>query len=188
MSKEEWIKGWTTGKFESANKQVIRFIADFLYRSEDMYDVFASGYCYYFALMLKAAFNRGEICWHRGYGHIVWVDDDNTAYDIGGVFYDYNEGDLLPVEDSLADMIVDFKHTGEEYRVPDTKFHDWITHYKMTDVYAVSDIYKNMPKQLINDNHTVYENVWGWWICHKKELSEYYAERKHEMNVKETKV
>ena len=78
MKKEDWIKAYTTGRFENANKQVIRFIADFVYSNEQIsngvYELFVSGYCYYFAVMLKTAFNRGDICWHRNHGHIVWRD------------------------------------------------------------------------------------------------------------------
>ena len=59
--------------------------------------------------MLKEAFGRGEVCWHKGFSHIVWVDDDNTAYDIGGVFYDYGEGDLVPITE-LGDDVINFKH------------------------------------------------------------------------------
>lgn len=108
MNKTKWIESNTNGIFKDANKDVIQFIANVLYDNTDpdkIYDFFANGNCYYFALMLKYAFNRGTICWHRNHGHIVWVDDDNIAYDIGGVFYDYNEKDLLPVEDIIRRFI-----------------------------------------------------------------------------------
>lgn len=116
MKKEEWITAWTTGKWESANKDVITFIANILYHSENgkdnsevIYGLFGCGYCYYFALMLQNAFNRGSIMWHTNHGHIVWLDVDGAAYDIGGVFYDYNEGDLSSISD-LGDDIENFKH------------------------------------------------------------------------------
>lgn len=112
MKKEEWIKAWTSGKWESSNKDVIKFIADILYHNpnsdnEDIYNLFACGYCYYFAVMLKDAFKRGEILWHKGFGHIVWKDIDDIAYDIGGIFYDYGEGDLVSL-DELGEDISDF--------------------------------------------------------------------------------
>lgn len=188
MKREEWIKTHTTGKFENADKQVIEFIANFIYANEQIsdgvYDLFASGYCYYFAVMLKEAFNRGDICWHRNHGHIVWRDNDGIAYDIGGVFYDYEEDDLLPVRDSLRTMIYDFKHNGESFRAYDPKFRDWAKHYKMTDTYAVSDIYRNMPREEIDDDFTVEYNAMEYWIRNKQELSEYYAKKKHEANIK----
>ena len=89
MNKNEWIKGFTTGRYYDTDKDVIAFIANFRYANgsdcETIYDLFASGYCYYFAKMLQNAFNRGEICWHRNHSHIVWVDSTGIAYDIGGV-------------------------------------------------------------------------------------------------------
>lgn len=49
-----------------ADEEVLRFIDDFSVKQgygeaeEVLYQQFANGYCYYFACMLKAAFNRGE--------------------------------------------------------------------------------------------------------------------------------
>lgn len=188
MSKEEWIKEWTSWRYAKVNEDVITFIANFLYAdergTETVYNLFASGYCYYFAKFLQDAFNRGEICWHRNYSHIVWRDDDGVAYDIGGVFYDYNEGDLLPVEQSLGDMIVEFMHTGEKFDCGDRQFHDWAEFYLMTDYYAVSDIYCRMPRNNVNDDLTVWENVFLYWMANERELSDYYAGR----NTKKNKV
>lgn len=51
------------------DKTVIQFITDAITsvdrkNSDDvLYDFFHAGYCYYFALMLKEAFGRGQICW-----------------------------------------------------------------------------------------------------------------------------
>ena len=104
--------------------------------------------------ILKTAFNRGKICWHRNYGHIVWMDDDGLAYDIYGPFYDYNEGDLLPIEDSLGDLIVDFMHNGKEYKCGSTVMKDWIdSHYFKSDAEAIA-IYQKIPKEEINDNNS----------------------------------
>ena len=67
--------------------QVIEFIEQFKDYSEvpfSMERLFRNGYCYYFAALLKEAFNRGQICWCAPYSHIVWLDDDGIAYDIEG--------------------------------------------------------------------------------------------------------
>ena len=112
------------------------------------------------------------------------MDDDGIAYDIGGVFYDYEDGDLLPVETSLGSMIVDFKHTGRTWRSGSKQFHDWAEHYGMTDIYAVSDIYRHMPKEEIDDRWFVETNVIQYWMIHERELSEYYANKKHERNIR----
>lgn len=47
---------------------------------------FRHGLCCAFAMMLKHAFGRGQLGLVHGDCHIVWVDDDNISYDIGGVF------------------------------------------------------------------------------------------------------
>ena len=48
---------------------------------------FRSGYCWHFAHLLKATFDRGEVCWCAPFGHMVWVDIDGTPYDIEGVYH-----------------------------------------------------------------------------------------------------
>lgn len=73
------------------DKTVIQFITDAITsvdrkNSDDvLYDFFHAGYCYYFALMLKEAFGRGQICWCAPYGHICWQDENGVGYDIGGI-------------------------------------------------------------------------------------------------------
>lgn len=70
---------------EAADKDVISFIEGFLGDHEIIWQTFTAGYCYYFAVMLKDAFQRGEIRWCAPYGHICWVDDNGVPYDISGV-------------------------------------------------------------------------------------------------------
>lgn len=80
--------------------------------------VFRNGYCYYFAIMLKDAFNRGEVCMTYDHEHVIWIDDDNVAYDINGMFGwypdtankdNYWNGLLIPVE-KIPNYIESFKH------------------------------------------------------------------------------
>ena len=97
-----------------SDEEVLRFIYDFSVKQgygeaeEVLYQQFASGYCYYFACMLKAAFNRGEICWAAPFGHIVWVDENGIPYDISGV-NESETDDYIP-EYMMGDTILDFKH------------------------------------------------------------------------------
>ena len=135
--------------------------------------------------MLKTAFNRGDICWHRNRAHIVWRDDNGVAYDISGVFYDYEEGDLLSVENSLGNLLVDFKHTGEKYTTGYESFVFWCKHYKVSEVYAITNIYRQMPKEIINDELSVTENALTYWSRHSRELGYEYARRNHERVRKE---
>lgn len=98
MTKREWLQSWIN---KGGNADVLEFIADIIYHGPDasdaVYSLFAAGYCYYFACMLKIAFKRGYICHAYPYDHIVWVDEDDIAYDIGGIRQEYEE--LIPIDD-----------------------------------------------------------------------------------------
>ena len=98
---------------------VLNFIENFLshnnsYEADEILkDQFNAGYCYYFAVILKTAFNRGEICWCAPYGHICWVDDDGTPYDIYGLCT--SEADhFIPVS-YLGDCLNDFLHINKPH-------------------------------------------------------------------------
>lgn len=100
---------------EKTDEKVLTFIGNITgyhypnsQKQDSIYELFASGYCYYFALMLKDAFQRGEVCWCAPHGHICWVDDNGHPYDIHGSCD--SECDyfipILYIQDGLAD----FKH------------------------------------------------------------------------------
>lgn len=126
-AKEEWVNQWLQ-THPTADKEVLNFICAILYKKSSIYikncktmeynpysgdaiyNLFACGYCYYFALMLKDAFNRGEIMWHKGFSHIVWQDVNGICYEIGGVFYDYNEEDIVPISTLSEEELGWFKH------------------------------------------------------------------------------
>ena len=100
--------------YPNANREVIEFICNFAYHDKSPDDVeiirkqFRCGYCFYFANILKIAFNRGEVCWCAPYGHICWVDEDGIPYDIEGVC----ESDCdyyIPIS-YLGDAVLDFMH------------------------------------------------------------------------------
>lgn len=98
-------------------------------------NLFACGYCYYFALMLKDAFGRGTIC-NTGRGHIVWLDGtdryNDIAYDIHGVDADYEV--LIPVS-AMGQMLYDFK------RVPG------LTHGSTKEeIDRLVEYWKNVPR------------------------------------------
>lgn len=125
MNKINWI---SEEAYKIGNKEVLEFIDNFMTHQipvnriitheeiesllESTRSLFRAGYCYYFAHMLKVAFNRGEVCWAAPFGHIVWVDTDGIPYDIEGIY----EGEafyLIP-ERFLGNHIEDFKHIGTE--------------------------------------------------------------------------
>ena len=105
---------------EIGNKQVLWFIANFNWylgstndSSKFINDEFMHGYCYYFAVILKDAFNRGNICYAYHLGRIVWVDTDGIPYDVNGVHTAAKY--YIPIE-YLKKGIKDFK------RVPGIRF------------------------------------------------------------------
>ena len=114
---------------------VIEFISNFrnhnntIESEENIRTLFRAGYCYYFAVMLKEAFNRGEICWCAPFGHICWVDDDGTPYDIEGVCYsdcDY----YIPVS-YIKEGLDDFKRVpGKAFNASQEYINNAIDRYK----------------------------------------------------------
>ena len=90
------------------------------------------------------------------------------SYDIDGVF-DAPDEEIVPVETTLSDMIVDFKHTGDKFKVKDPLFHDWICNdMKSNDTYMVSKMFMEMPEEEIDNNLTVEENVRLHWLKTRK--------------------
>lgn len=88
---------------------VLEFIDKFVSLApEIMVEVFSNGYCWYFAHILKRHFERGEVCIAAPLGHMVWVDDDDTPYDIWGV--NCSECDYYIPERYLGDCLEDFMH------------------------------------------------------------------------------
>ena len=81
---------------------VINFIANMLYMTGadpiSVHKLFACGYCYHFATILEHEFG-GRVMWVRGCSHIVWVDDNNLAYDIEGYRNDLQYHDLATLEE-----------------------------------------------------------------------------------------
>lgn len=131
----------------TANEQVLRFIADFMYHgvpeigleasAESIRSTFRDGYCYYFAHMLKEAFNRGTVCWAAPYGHIVWVDTDGNPYDIEGV--NFSDCQYYIPCSYIGEHVNDFKHVpGVEFAATKEFLEEVIRQYER-DNGIVSD-------------------------------------------------
>ena len=52
------------------NNEVCTFINTIVH-SEEIRNLFMTGYCYHFAHILKATFERGEVCMCFPFGHFV---------------------------------------------------------------------------------------------------------------------
>lgn len=106
-----------------SREEVVDFINSFLNHStnndeerEALRHTFRAGYCYYFATMLQAAFNRGTICWAAPYSHVVWVDDNGCPYDIEGIYS--SEANLYIPVSFLGDFQGIFLHVNEDGPFP----------------------------------------------------------------------
>ena len=85
-------------------------------KSTSLSDTFLYGYCYYFALILKSRFPKGDIYYIPIYNHFVFKYEDNL-YDISGIIVDeekinlaepweqYKEKDKLETERIIRDCI-----------------------------------------------------------------------------------
>ena len=87
---------------------------------------YRAGYCWHFAHILKSVFNRGTVCWAAPFGHIVWLDEDDTPYDIEGQYE--GEARYLIPEYYLGEFINDFIHIYGMYEPnePETNKQDLI--------------------------------------------------------------
>ena len=185
---QEFIKINTTGKYSQYNKDVISFIANIVYHSgeqgaETIHDLFRNGYCYWFAHMLMVAFDRGRLCMTYPFGHIVWQDDDGLSYDVEGAYHldDTDCEALIPMK-FFGDIQYDFMHIpNKEYRA-EKDFHEWAQFMYMTDVYATTKIFIEMPKENIDyeqdDCSTV---VYSYWVEHRQELQEQMWELRRQL-------
>lgn len=70
--------------------------------------LFRSGYCYYFAKILAAAYPGGNVCLAYPFGHFVYYYN-GKAYDIEGE-YDGEAEAFVPEEFMTKDMLLDFMH------------------------------------------------------------------------------
>lgn len=99
-------------------KFIIRFRGDNLNLPEDKrnkiveYTVhkYTNGYCYFFAKILQAAFQRGDVVILAPHSHLVWRDVDGKLYDINGEVSerDYEEFECQIEEEHLGDALKDF--------------------------------------------------------------------------------
>lgn len=115
------------------SEDVLIFIKNFLEHGNDgkseniLKTQFNEGYCYYFAVILKVAFNRGKVCWCAPYGHICWVDDDGTPYDIYGICISEAEH-FIPVS-YLGECLNDFLHINKDHCSTEEELQDIINRY-----------------------------------------------------------
>ena len=179
--KERWLMSWKNNpRYKDVDMEVLKFIANISFfqntlgtQTDAIYNLFSSGYCYYFANMLKSAFHRGMVCWVVNRGHIVWLDGIDLkydiAYDIGGVFEDYEE--LRPVE-YLGTTICNFIHNGEEWKSSIPEFEEYCNKKGTSEICEVAEIWRQIPKEILQTydetKFTLPEVVIDYWQNDRK--------------------
>lgn len=117
--KEKWIN-----RTDRPLTEVEEFINQFMSHSthtdeskEMLRMLFRAGYCYHFAHILLAVFDRGQVVWAAPFGHICWQDEDGKIYDVEGEY----EGEayyFIPedfTEKKFPGNMLDFKHIPHKY-------------------------------------------------------------------------
>ncbi len=73
-------------------------ILDFIKRRFSKDSNWTCGNCYYFAQILKMRFPQGEIYYNKIQNHFIFLYC-GTYYDWSGIYYDYNQNDIILWED-----------------------------------------------------------------------------------------
>lgn len=98
---------------ELNNPLILKWINDFASRAGDSVEMYANGYCYHFAHILKSMF-KGEVMWILGRGHMVFMSEDLVPYDVHGVYPVDIEKAFVNVSLLTKNTIEDFSHACTE--------------------------------------------------------------------------
>lgn len=122
---------------QNGNRQVLGFIYGMCHNKDKDYCnelsfTFRHGYCYQFACMLKETFNRGAVCLAAPNEHIIWLDTDNIAYDVNGVYI--TQCEYIPVSKMNWDVLSAFLHIPfhEEFG-SEEKYAQWLIETASSD-------------------------------------------------------
>lgn len=169
LEKNEWIEYQINN---GGSRDVIEFIEGVIESSGEKFrNAFADDYSYYFANMLKLAFNRGEIYWHRNYHHIVWKDDDGKTYDVFGV-YKNRKAEFVPFS-HLGNMGQLFKLPGiDTINFGCPEFVEWCNNKRINPITTIMAFYTNSEE--MNDSTDVISNALAYWRLHEDDLNNAY--------------
>lgn len=102
--------------------------------------------------------------WKNLSSYIVWVDDNGLAYDIEGPYIpEDNECDRLTDISFLGEAIIDFMHVPGKYYHAPKKLHKWAKSQNMTDIYALTSLFRDIPKEKIDYQKNITFNVYQYW-------------------------
>ena len=132
--KWDWIRdqiGFYVSDYykEKPNKEILQFIANFIWSNNAVENIFSNHYSYHFACMLKGVFPELKIVWHRNHNHILVADKNDYLYDAHGLYGDrrakYTD---FPDIEILGFMINAFTHSGVKLKKSDYTDDEW--HFK----------------------------------------------------------
>ena len=175
-SKENLINDWISTQlntYNNANKEILTFIANILFQqgeasSEIIIKLFKEGYCYYFANMLKDAF-EGEIYWNKKDEHIIWKDNNsNTYYDIEGVVSKLKKEDIINIS-FLGDDLESFRHRGKDFDIlKEIEEYSFMLDKTLDEFMHL--IYDKIPNDFKIFDYYNETDVFRYWNKYKKEL------------------
>ncbi|MGN0485551.1 MAG: hypothetical protein ACI4HI_18585 [Lachnospiraceae bacterium] len=181
--KESWLNYYKNCPAnEKLDFSILDFISNLIHFpdsdnqfSDQIVRCFCERYSYYFAFMLKNAFNRGDLYWSGKRNHIVWKDDNGMSYDASGVYM--SSSDLRPIE-YLGTAIAWFLHNGEEYHTGLRSFANWCSFYKISEIDAIFKIWNLIPDATMKDyDHTdmkLTDVALDYWIHHNQKIEKFF--------------
>lgn len=140
----KWEEFYTKA-YGDESVDVLNFIENFNAKSVTLFNVFNDDYCYYFANMLKEAFERGGVYWSPYEDRIVWVDTNDVAYDVGGVCTGLTE--VIPIE-YLGRLVHNFRYIKTRYIPANEMLWNWCKENNVEPYQAVVALWKTLPKDL----------------------------------------
>ena len=113
---------------------------------------FRGGYCWYFAHMLRLAFNRGTVCWACPCSHFVWMDEDNVCWDIQGRVCNDEYSFFIPESYLPENILFTFQQTN--YKEHDVEKHTLDQFMQIVDNYVKDNnltFNREFVTEMIND-------------------------------------
>lgn len=124
--------------------------------AEGIHSHYRSGYCYFFAHMLKAAFNRGQVCWAVPTSHVCFMDEDGIVYDCDGK-YSGEAYDMIP-EKYCGNILEGYKHLpGYNHFVTREEIIEVVSNYAKEMNYP--DSYCNDIAEMLPDDEEIKKRI-----------------------------
>lgn len=108
--------------YGNTDEIILKWINKFTERAGDSCEMYANGYCFHFAHMLKSMF-KGEVMWILGRGHMVFMSDGLVPYDVHGTY-------PVDIEKAFINVSLLTKNTIEDFSHAETEEHSFVEDLK----------------------------------------------------------